>query len=270
MKTNYDNKGKTTEQIFEFWENKINEYGIPKVHPTYTDNEEYIMGIQGAEGLRMAEPDELNTAPCHLVLRESMRRYTFGMETRKNNYPKLIVRSFERLHENILDDNLELAESFTSKPGTGGNGGGPSIPAGFEKDGKYWIPYFRQWRVWEEYMILQPIGALKQEWNGSTRKRGEQIASTSNELYQDAVRRIRKEWIESGYVDTIIDNVNKQWSNLVPINYMVKDKLALGFTSKGKKIEKKVVITPTVKVDPVQVLPLTLVEKIKKFLGWNN
>ena len=270
MKTNYDNKGKSDQEIFEFWANKIKEYGIPQIHPSFSDDEEYIMSMQGAVTLRMAEPDKRNKAPHHLVLREAMRRYTFGMESRKNNYPKLIVRSFERLHENILNEKLELAEGFTSKPDAHGSHGGAGRKAGTEENGLFWVPYFRQWRVWEEYMILQPIGALKAEWNGLTRERGKQLAETTNELYEDAVGRIRKEWIETGYVDTIIDNINKRYPELVPINYAVKDKLALGFKSKGKKIVKKIIITPTVAIDPVQVLPLTLVEKIKKFLGWNN
>ena len=278
MRTNFDNKGKSDDEILWFWEDKIKQYGIPVVHPTYTAEEEYVMKFKGAGELRKAEPDLRNEAPHYLILRESMRRYVRDGFTRHNNYAKLIVRAFERLHESLLDSNLELADTFNSRPDAFIPEGGTKIKAGTEINGLYYVPYFRVWRPWEIYAILWPIGKLKYVWNGDTRARGKVVSSTSNELYADAVARIRQEWIESGYVDKIIDRVNalEEMDGLVPIPYLIKNKLATGFKKKRKEPVKEIktnyTFYPTGNQKPLDISsfksPIEELSLFQKFLNW--
>lgn len=108
MKTNYNNNGKSDDQILWFWEDKITEYEIPCVTPDFTLDEKYIHRMKGAEELRKAEPDKNNKASHELVMKESMWRYLNGRNTRRDNYAKLIVRSYERLQNSLQPNNSEI------------------------------------------------------------------------------------------------------------------------------------------------------------------
>lgn len=175
--TKYGNPQQAYSITIKEWSDKIDEYGLPRAHPSYNEDEEYVMRFRGARGLRFASSDIEDKAPHYLVMREAMRRYLKGMSTRHNNYPKLVVRAFERMQDELLDENSkELGDTFRARPGSDGSGymqfEGKRQFGEMNERGEFWSPGFRKWYPHEEFIVIGRIDRLYTEWGQGTYKMG--------------------------------------------------------------------------------------------------
>lgn len=169
------------------WTLKITEYGIPMKHPKYNDDETYIMDALGARGLRFSEGDKGGKAPHYLVMREAMRRLLRGKGSQKNNYSKLVVRAFERMKDELLDENSkELGGTYRARPEW-------VYPTSLGKKkfgtenaiGEFWSPCFRKWYPHEEFIVIGRIDRLLSEWYNTTYRDGKNLNLDIGELRRE-------------------------------------------------------------------------------------
>ena len=188
------------------WENKCAEYGIEIKHPDWFETDEkYILDIDGAKELRFAEPDKDNKAPHYLVMREAMRRHYRGKSTPWNNYIKLLVRSFERMTDELLDENSkELGDTYNARPNSNSSRymefDGKKQFGETNSKGWFWSPTFRRYYPHEQFILIGRIDRLYTEWGQGSYKRGMDLKEKG--LGDPAT--IRKEWKESGYAAEMI------------------------------------------------------------------
>ena len=206
------------------WEKEIEKYGIPMVHPTYNQDEVFVLAFKNAKELRFAELDKGGDTPRYLILREAIRRDMKGKTSGYNNYKKLIVRVFERMQDELLDENSkELGDTYFSRRTSNGdymNFEGKKAFGTINKRGEYWSPTFRAWYPHEEFIVIGRIDRLYTEWGQGTYRDGKKAGIDVGEL-----RRQRK---ADGTAEALIKKHG------LPVEKFLS-KLTDSFKSRGKK-----------------------------------
>ena len=170
-------KKQTLDQKEDHWLEKAYVHGIQMNHPSYQPDEEYIMNNRGSYELRFSK------APHYLIMREALRRYIRGYNSHSNNYIKLAVRSFERMQDELLDDNSkELGETFHARSSSNSeymNFTGKKSFGELNQHGEYWSPTFRRYYPYEEFTVIGRIDRLYTEWGQGTYKKGKEYGDVA-------------------------------------------------------------------------------------------
>lgn len=152
------------------------EMGLNLVHPDYkTEWEKQIMfpGKPGVMGILDSE------YPKYLKIRECARREVRGMSKGKNNYLGAFLKLNFELAEELVDAKLNLVTTYTSNPGAVRPPAGVLHEGEANEDGNLYVPYFRVFVPYEEYLTLSRIGKLKDTWNRKTLTEGKAFGDVS-------------------------------------------------------------------------------------------
>ena len=207
------------------WEEELNNYGLYWEHPTYSEEEEYVMKLSkgGARSLRMAEPDKDDTAPRYLLLREAIRLHVKGLTQYPNNYAKLAVRIYERMQEDVITKGgIDLISGYTPQTNVGERDGEGNDD---DDDRTNWEKFRDAKGPFspEEERIAKRIYELRIEWRRKTYREGRRLQKEG----KGDPGTVRQQWLADGTAVKMII------SHSLPVEFF-KEKLISGYTSKGK------------------------------------